>query len=105
MKTAETVKRPRLRDLPKQVPAPGWRVNVALHEIEPLLSRWDRGYPNGVDLHAPFQRPHVWTDAQPRQAFQTVGPEHRRLRLRRPGEERSESISRQDLQIETEVAR
>ena len=64
MTTTTNATGPRLRDLPRQIPAPGWRVNVSLSEVGAMLARWDRSYPNGVDLDPPFQRPHVWTHAQ-----------------------------------------
>ena len=44
-------------------------------------------------------------DACVRQVFEAVGPEYRLFRLRRPGEKRSEAISREDLQREAEAAR
>ena len=44
-------------------------------------------------------------DACVRKVFEAVGPEHRLFRLRRPGEARSEAITREDLQSEAEVAR
>ena len=52
----------RLTDLPQQTPPPGWETHVGMHHLGWFHERWVRSY--GLELDPPFQRGHVWTDAQ-----------------------------------------